>query len=1015
MINQPLITVILNSYNHEKFLHHAIDSVLNQTYQHFELIIWDDCSTDSSWDIIKSYDDSRIKVFKNDENQRGIYGINNAIFRESKGQYIAIHHSDDTWAHDKLEKQVKFLNDHPMTGAVFTHVNVIDEDGKDFVDEDSVFSTIFKQPNREQAEWISYFLKNGNCLCHPSVLVRRSVYEEVGPYRYGLAQLGDFDMWTRICSRYDIHIIQEPLTNFRVLDSEKNTSAPTIGNNIALYNEYLMVAENLFNSNVAQVMGIEQSASTSVEKWLELIDTTHLLPLKIYGLKYVLTLINQSDGLANTPRNRSLYIHSNRLVDTFGLQKDGLILKEKKRCEGFELEKANLERQILQQEIAISELQDAIIRIKNSTSWKVTAPLRALTYLSRGETTHFKLALAHRMPLVHKVFGSSHGGVKRKLQRAYQVLRNEGMSAAFHKISTYLTTSQGHSGGPIIGEEEYREWITSKRDVDKQEAEQIIHALESQPGPLISIIVPTYNTDELFLKQCIDSVLNQSYPNWELCLADDASTNENIRDVITDYCQRDGRIKTVLREENGHISAASNSAISIAEGEWMALLDHDDELHEHALSYVAHTILTNPQVEFVYTDEDKINECGERFDPHFKPDWNPDLLYSQNYISHLGVYKSSIVKKIGGFRIGFEGSQDYDLLLRYSREIDDANIVHIPRVLYHWRAIEGSTALEAGQKDYTTQKGIDALQEYFDQQQTDAQVVKGKNANTYRVKWSSAGNPLVSLIIPTYNGIDITKQAIDSILNKTSYKNYEIILVDNNSDDDAALEYFSQLEKDDKVTVLRYPYPFNYSAINNFAVRHANGDIVGLVNNDVEVINSDWLTEMVSHAIRPEVGCVGAKLYYSNDTIQHAGIILGIGGVAGHSHKHFPRDSHGYFGRLNLVQNLSSVTAACLLIRKEVFDQVGGLNETDLTVAFNDVDFCLRVRELGYRNLWTPYAELYHHESISRGHEDNPEKVARFNKEVNYMNTTWGNLLISDPSYNVNLTLSHENFSISKE
>ncbi|MFH0264225.1 glycosyltransferase [Vibrio rumoiensis] len=651
----------------------------------------------------------------------------------------------------------------------------------------------------------------------------------------------------------------------------------------------------------------------------------------------------------------------------------------------------------------------------NSTSWRVTAPLRALTYLLRGDLTHFKVAIAHRMPLVHKAFSSSNGGIKRKFRRACQVFKDEGMSAVIRKISTHITTVNGYNGGPIISAEEYRTWIASKKDADNKEAEQIIHELKSQSGPLISIIVPTYNTDELFLKQCIDSVVNQSYSNWELCLADDASTSEHVRDVIAEYCRRDGRIKAVYREENGHISAASNSAISIAEGEWIALLDHDDELHKHALSYVAHVLERNPQTEFVYTDEDKINERGERFDPHFKPEWNPDLFYSQNYISHLSVYKSSIVRKIGGFRIGFEGSQDYDFLLRYSREINAANIVHIPKVLYHWRAIEGSTALEAGQKDYTTQKGIDALQDHFDQQQTDVQVMKGKNANTYRVKWSTADNPLVSLIIPTRNGKDITKQAIDSILNKTSYRNYEIILVDNNSEDEAALEYFAQLDKHDKVTVLKYPHPFNYSAINNFAVRHANGDIVGLVNNDVEVINSDWLTEMVSHAIRPDVGCVGAKLYYSNDTVQHAGIILGIGGVAGHSHKHFPRDSQGYFSRLNLVQNLSAVTAACLLIRKEVFELVGGLNETDLTVAFNDVDFCLRVREQGYRNLWTPYAELYHYESISRGAEDNPEKIARFNKEVDYMKGAWTDLLTSDPSYNVNLTKRHENFSISVE
>mgnify|MGYP000610269993 FL=1 len=271
---------------------------------------------------------------------------------------------------------------------------------------------------------------------------------------------------------------------------------------------------------------------------------------------------------------------------------------------------------------------------------------------------------------------------------------------------------------------------------------------------------------------------------------------------------------------------------------------------------------------------------------------------------------------------------------------------------------------------------------------------------------------LVSLIIPTYNGYEITKQAIDSILDKTTYQNYEILLVDNNSNDPTALEYFKELDKHKKVTVLRYPYPFNYSAINNFAATHAKGEVIGLINNDVEVINPEWLTEMVSHSLREDIGCVGAKLYFHNDTIQHAGVIIGIGGVAGHSHKHYKKNEHGHFSRLNVVQNLSAVTAACLLVRKAVFDEVNGLNEEDLTVAFNDVDFCLKVQAAGYRNLWTPYAELYHYESISRGAEDNPEKVARFNKEVEYMKATWGTDQSTDPSYSPNLTLAREDFSI---
>ncbi|MFT7278013.1 MAG: glycosyltransferase involved in cell wall biosynthesis [Gammaproteobacteria bacterium] len=534
--------------------------------------------------------------------------------------------------------------------------------------------------------------------------------------------------------------------------------------------------------------------------------------------------------------------------------------------------------------------------------------------------------------------------------------------------------------------------------------------------PTISIVVPVYNPEKELLVECIESVRKQSYTNWQLCLADDCSPHEHVREVLEYYQSLDSRISVVFREQNGHISQASNSALEVATGEWVALLDHDDELSQHALYEVVKVLNEKPETLFIYSDEDKINEQGNRCDPHFKSSWNLDLLYSQNYVSHLGVYKTDIISKIGGFRKGYEGSQDYDLLLRYSREIDHKKIVHIPKVLYHWRMVEGSTALGHGEKSYTTEAGIKALEDHFKVLNKAVIVEQGKHANIYKVNWpatdSQGDEPLVSLIIPTYNGYEITKQAIDSILDKTTYQNYEILLVDNNSNDPTALEYFEELDKHEKVTVLRYPYPFNYSAINNFAAKQAKGEVIGLVNNDVEVINPEWLTEMTSHALREDVGCVGAKLYFHNDTIQHAGVIIGIGGVAGHSHKHFKRTDSGYFSRLNIVQNLSAVTAACLLVRKTVFDEVNGLNEEDLTVAFNDVDFCLKVQAVGYRNLWTPYAELYHYESITRGAEDNPVKIARFNKEVEYMTTTWSTDKKIDPCYSKNLTNKNENFSV---
>lgn len=534
--------------------------------------------------------------------------------------------------------------------------------------------------------------------------------------------------------------------------------------------------------------------------------------------------------------------------------------------------------------------------------------------------------------------------------------------------------------------------------------------------PTISIIVPVYNPEKELLIKCIESVRKQSYTNWQLCLADDCSPHAHVREVLEYYQSIDSKISVVFREQNGHISEASNSALEVATGEWVALLDHDDELSQHALYEVVKVLNENPETSFIYSDEDKINEQGERCDPHFKSSWNLDLLYSQNYVSHLGVYKAAIVNKIGGFRKGYEGSQDYDLLLRYSREIDHKKIVHIPKVLYHWRMVEGSTALAHGEKSYTTEAGIKALEDHFKALDKPVTVEQGKHANIYKVNWpainSNGDEPLVSLIIPTYNGHKITKQAIDSILDKTTYQNYEILLVDNNSNDPSALAYFEELDKNEKVTVLRYPYPFNYSAINNFAAKHAKGEVIGLINNDVEVITPEWLTEMTSHALREDVGCVGAMLYFHNDTIQHAGVIIGIGGVAGHSHKHYKRNEHGYFSRLNVVQNLSAVTAACLLVRKAVFDEVNGLNEEDLTVAFNDVDFCLKVQAAGYRNLWTPYAELYHYESISRGAEDNPAKVKRFNNEVEYMKNTWKTHLDSDHYYSKNLTTSDESFTV---
>ena len=577
-----------------------------------------------------------------------------------------------------------------------------------------------------------------------------------------------------------------------------------------------------------------------------------------------------------------------------------------------------------------------------------------------------------------------------------------------HLIQTYDECFQ-----PNTHTSDYQTWIKRYETAQFDNPQKLLSQINRFTcRPLISIVLPTYNSDKIHLRACIDSVTTQIYDNWELCIADDASTDPEVKKILEKFTQNDRRIKLTFRKTNGHISEASNSALKLVAGEYVALLDHDDMLAPHALFEVVKEINNCPGVDILYSDEDKIDTKGNRFEPHFKPDWNPDLLLSQNYISHLGVYKTSLIKSINGFRKGFEGAQDYDLLLRCVAKTASEKIRHIPQVLYHWRATSDSTAFNSNTKPYTTAAGIRAVQDYLGRQNKTVHVKKGLTENTFKVTYvPSKALPQVSLLIPTRNGHEILKKCVESILKKTTYENYEIIILDNQSDDSQTLAYLESVKKYPKIRMLAYNHPFNYSAINNFGVKHARGSIIGLINNDIEVISPGWLTEMVSHAVRREIGCVGAKLYYSNDTIQHGGVVLGIGGVAGHAHKYFPREDFGYFSRLLVTQNYSAVTGACLLVRKEIYLKVGGLDEK-LAIAFNDVDFCMRVRQAGHRNLWTPFAELYHHESISRGHEDTPEKQARFQQEINFMKSRWAGLLDSDPCYNPNLTLTREDFSL---
>jgi glycosyltransferase involved in cell wall biosynthesis len=561
---------------------------------------------------------------------------------------------------------------------------------------------------------------------------------------------------------------------------------------------------------------------------------------------------------------------------------------------------------------------------------------------------------------------------------------------------------------------DYGSWIRAydTLTLEKSVALQArLEALAPPQRPLISVLMPVYNTPAQWLNKAIESVVAQLYPQWELCIADDASTEPHVRPILDEWVRRDPRVRVTYREQNGHISHASNSALELVRGEFIALFDHDDELAPDALAEVVLALAARADADVIYSDEDKIDELGQRFWPYFKPDFLPDLLAGQNFVSHLSVLRTTLVRGVGGFRPGYEGSQDWDLLLRVIEKSSPDRVQHIPKVLYHWRAISGSTARAVSEKDYSSDAARRALLDHFERRKLSVEIRAVTGSHWQIVYPRPQTPPLVSIIIPTHNGENLLRLSVGSLFAKTTYPNFEVIVVDNRSDDPATLAYLGELERSG-VRVLKYPEPFNFSAINNFAVKHARGEVVCLCNNDIEVITPEWLEEMVSHAVRPEIGAVGAMLYYPNDTIQHAGIVLGLGGVANHAFLDLPRGTEGYMNRGRLVQNYSAVTGACLVVRRAVYEQVGGLNEKDLAIAFNDVDFCLRVRAAGYRNLWTPFAEFYHHESASRGKEDTAPKQARFVKEVEYMRRTWGDLLDHDPAYNSNLATERESFAL---
>ena len=556
----------------------------------------------------------------------------------------------------------------------------------------------------------------------------------------------------------------------------------------------------------------------------------------------------------------------------------------------------------------------------------------------------------------------------------------------------------------------YNEWVHKKLDIAvlRKEYNETISSLNIRPK--ISIIMPVYNPPTDFLKRAIESVKAQLYSNWELCIADDASPNPQIRRLINSFTASDGRVKSVFRSENGHISANSNSALQLATGDYVLCLDHDDELTVNCLFEIVKHLNEFPKDEIIYSDEDKVDVNGHHTEPYFKPDWAPDNLLAKNYITHIAVFKKSLMDALGGYRLGFEGSQDYDLVLRATEMT--SHIGHIPKILYHWRLHAASASQTEEIKPYAFIAAKRALEEAMQRRKLPAEVHYLSGLKGYGINYKITAPGKVSIIIPTKDQARLMQVTIDSIVKLTDYTDYEIIVLNNNSVTPEFFDLMVHYEKElgGRFKCLEAKFPFNFAKLMNIGVAASKGDYILLLNNDVEIIHADWLTKMVSYAQQERIGAVGVKLLYPDDNIQHAGTVVGLGGVAGHVMVNYYKNDPGYFNYLQSTTNYSAVTAACLMIRRKVYEEVGGMDEL-LEVEFNDVDFCLQILEHGYYNIYVPEVVLYHYESATRGHPHQTKaSYERHIREIDYFKKKWDRYIKRDPFYNPNLSLDFQDF-----
>lgn len=641
------------------------------------------------------------------------------------------------------------------------------------------------------------------------------------------------------------------------------------------------------------------------------------------------------------------------------------------------LRNADLAGRVADLEAKCDDLNFKLNRIKNNPLWKMSAPLR--------RCMHFIIRQKDRI----KNCGNLKGIIAK---------------IKYKKIERQAMGRYGSSSFP------------TQEEAKRQREEKF------QRMPKISILVPLYNTPENFLREMIESVTNQTYENWELCLADGSDKEHGmVAEIVKEYQKKEkdsgkeDRILYLKLEKNEGISGNTNQCLAMATGEYIGLFDHDDVLHPSVL-YEYVKVINEKQADYIYCDETtfKSGDINKMLTMHFKPDYAIDNLRANNYICHFSVFARKLLDGTELFRPRFDGSQDHDMILRLTDRAQ--KVVHVPKLMYYWRSHPGSTAADISAKPYAIEAAKGAVADHLKRHGFEHFQISSTRAfdTIFKIRYQILGSPKISIVIANKDHKEDLKRCITSIFEKSTYENYEIIIVENNSNQQEIFDYYDELKENERIKVLTFEGDFNYSAVNNLGAANAEGEYILLLNNDTQVITVNWMEELLMYAQREDVGAVGAKLYYGDKTIQHAGVVLGLGAhrTAGHSHYKQHRDNLGYMGRLCYAQNVSAVTGACLLVKKTLFEEVGGLDES-FAVSLNDVDFCLKLREKGYLNVFTPFAELYHFESISRGLDDNGEKAQRYNKESEQFRTKWKDVLAAgDPYYNINFSLDRSDFAL---